>query len=168
MLIHVNEHDVATLYREYGYLVFRRCVVYLGEPDAARDATREVFVRALRNFASFRAFADARTWLCRTTDDVCIDILRRRTPDHAGSDAVDDAALEAAIGDDDRESLLTSRRLMADLDIDSLRLAVLFYVDELTEDELARELGWSRRTVEKRISSLLEHVRARSQARSAS
>ena len=69
-------------------------------------------------------------------------------------------AIEAAVGDDDRGSLLTVRRLLASLDPASRQLAVLYYVDELTQEELATELGLSRRTVSKRVQQLL--IRARS------
>jgi RNA polymerase sigma factor (sigma-70 family) len=160
----VKEQDVARLYRDYGYLVFRRCVVYLGDVRAARNATRDVFVRAVRNPASLRAFADSRSWLCRVADEVCVELLRRR-----GTDAVtaDESAL-AAIADDDHESLLLTRRLLASLDPDSLRMAVLFYVDELSEEQIAQELGLLRRTVAKRLSQLLEQARTLGIRRNAS
>jgi RNA polymerase sigma-70 factor (ECF subfamily) len=163
----VKEQDVARLYRDYGYLVFRRCVVYLGDVRAARNATRDVFVRAVRNPASLRAFADSRTWLCRVADEVCVDILRRRGPDAV---AAGESALAGVHGvaDDDHESLLLTRRLLASLDPDSLRMAVLFYVDELSEEEIAQELGLLRRTVSKRLSQLLEQARALGIRRNAS
>jgi RNA polymerase sigma factor (sigma-70 family) len=52
------------------------------------------------------------------------------------------------------------RRLLEALDPDSRRLAILYYVDELTQDELASELGLSRRTAGKRLQHLLDHARA--------
>jgi len=164
MLRRVNEQDVARLYREYGYLVFRRCVVYLGDVTAAREVTRDVFVRALRNPTSFRAFADSRTWLCRVADTLCIDGLQRRHNLTASADTV----LASVIADDDLESLFLIRRVLANLESDALRLAVLFYVDELNEEELAEELGMSRRTVAKRVAELLEHTRALTSQRNAS
>lgn len=165
----MNEQDVATLYREYGYLVFRRCFVYLGDGNAARDATRDVFVRALRSASSFRAFADSRTWLCRVVDSTCIERLRKRAPNAESPDTSDDAlAASVAVSDDDIESLLLVRRLLCTLDSSLLRLAVLFYVDEYTEDELAEELNLSRRTVSKRVAQLLEHARTIANQRTAS
>jgi RNA polymerase sigma-70 factor (ECF subfamily) len=159
----MTEDEVARLYRDYGYIVFRRCVVYLGDPSAAQDALQEVFVRALRAAAEFRGDADPRTWLCRIADHLCVDVLRRRQRNPVLSESSREgvaAAIEAAVSDDDRESLLMVRRLLADLDPDSLRLAVLYYVDELTQEELAQEIGVSRRTIGKRLQQLLDHARS--------
>jgi RNA polymerase sigma-70 factor (ECF subfamily) len=157
----MTEDEVARLYRDYGYVVFRRCVVYLGDPSAAQDAVQEVFVRALRAAADFRGDANPRTWLGRIADHLCVDLLRRRRRNPVLSEASSDEerAIEAVVGDDDRETLLTVRRLLQGLDPDSQRLAVLYYVDELTQEELAQELGLSRRTIGKRLQQLLENAR---------
>jgi RNA polymerase sigma-70 factor (ECF subfamily) len=164
----MTENDVATLYREYGYVVFRRCIVYLGDPGAAQDAVQEVFVRALRAATSFRGEADPRTWLCRIADHLCIDLLRRRKREPVIDPEAEETAIDAAVGDDDRDNLLMVRRLLEGLEPEARRLAVLYFVDELTQEELARELGLSRRTIGKRIAALLEHARAAALERSAS
>lgn len=167
----MQEQDVARLYRDYGYLVFRRCVVYLGDAPAARNATREVFVRAVQNPSSLRAYADSRTWLCRVADQVCVDSLKRgkapRRPVTMTETQTDESAL-ATIADDDHDSLLLTRRLLASLEPNELRMAVLFYVDEMSEDEIARELGLMRRTVTKRLAHLLEQARTLGLRRDAS
>lgn len=155
---------MAKLYTQYGYIVFRRCVVYLGDTGAAQDAVQEVFVRALRGAADFRGEANPRTWLCRIADHLCVDLLRRRRRNPvlaAPSEKQAREAIETAVGDDDRDASLTVRHLLSDLDLESQRLAVLYYVDELTQEELARELGLSRRTVGKRLQQLLKHARER-------
>jgi RNA polymerase sigma factor (sigma-70 family) len=167
----MTEDEVARLYRDYGYVVFRRCVVYLGDPSAAQDAVQEVFVRALRAAAEFRGDADPRAWLCRVADQWCVDVLRGRQRNAALSDSSREAfevAIQAAVSDDDRESLLTVRQLLAGLDLDSVRLAVLHYVDELTQEELAKEIGVSSRTIDKRLQQLHDHARSLSREENAS
>lgn len=160
----MTEDDVATLYREYGYLVFRRCVAYLGNPDTAYDVLQDVFVRVLRTPGDARPEIDPRTWLCRITDQLCLARIRPHKR-HVPAPTVEDedtfeSAIEAAIGDDDREPLMTVRRLIKDLDRFSVRLAVLYYLDELTEEELARELGLSRRALDKHLNRLMAHARS--------
>jgi len=154
---------VAKLYARYGYVLFRRCMVYLGDPSRAQAAVREVFVRALRAAAAFRGDAEPRRWLCRIADQFCVDRLRRsrRNPEPSLATESEEfaPAIEAAIANDDRGSLLAVRRLAEGLDPDSFRLAVLYFVDELTHEELATELGLSQRTIAKRVQLLLQRAR---------
>jgi RNA polymerase sigma-70 factor (ECF subfamily) len=159
----MSEDELATLFRSYGYVVFRRCIVYLGEPSAAQDAVQEVFVRALRAAPGVHGDSDPRTWLCRLADQFCVDVLHSGSSNPVGvepsrADAVE-TLIEAAVGDDDLDSLLMVRRLLDGLDAESVQLAVLYYVDELTQEELARELGVSRRTISKRLEHLSAHAR---------
>lgn len=164
--LRMTEAEVAKLYAEYGYFLFRRCYAYLGDAAAAHDAVQEVFVRALDHAHAFRGDSSPRAWLCRIADHFCVDVLRRRRrnpvqPEAATHNAADvtDVELTASMRADDGDSLVMARRLLEQLEPESRRLAVLYYVDELTQDELSRELGLSRRTIGKRLQALF--VRAR-------
>ena len=152
----MTEDEVARLYRDYGYIVYRRCVLFLGDPRAARDALHEVFVRLLRAETEFLANPQRRMWLCRLSDRLCLDMLGRDGT--VRTDITFDEAL-ASIMDDDRDSLVAVRQLLEGLHVDEWRLAVLHYVDEFTEQEIAKELGLSLRTVERRVAALVEHTR---------
>jgi len=166
----MTEDEVAQLYTDYGYVLFRRCLAFLGDPVRAEDALQEVFVRALRGAAGFRGEASPRTWLCRIADHLCLDLLRseRRNPirlnggepDPNGEDGGRHDALAAGPAGDDGESVLMVRQLLLALDPGLRRLAVLHYMDELTQEELARELGLSRRTIGKRLGTLRDRARA--------
>jgi RNA polymerase sigma-70 factor, ECF subfamily len=46
--------DLASIYREYGDLVYRRCYATLRDEEAALDATQDVFVAALCSFEEIR------------------------------------------------------------------------------------------------------------------
>jgi RNA polymerase sigma-70 factor (ECF subfamily) len=161
----LTEDDVARLYAAYGYILFRRCLAYLRDEAAAQDAVQEVFVRALRGLEGFRHDSDPRTWLCRIADHLCVDWVRRqrRSPvSLVGWTENDDATEQSAPGDlsQRQEALRAARRLMANLDPFSQRLAVLYFLDECTQDEVAEELGLSRRTIGKKLKQLLAKARA--------
>lgn len=172
----MTEAEMTRLYTEYGYVLFRRCLVYLGDEAAAQDTVQEVFVRALdpaptpsRAQAS-RNDANPRTWLCRIADQLCVERLRRvrrAEPVRASTVVTEEedhhfgsAGLASAIMDDDRESFLAVQRLLAGLEPETRRLAVLHYLDEHTQDEIARELGRSRRVIQRRLRALEQHARA--------
>jgi RNA polymerase sigma-70 factor (ECF subfamily) len=161
----VTEVDVRALYVQYGYLLFRRCLTFMGDEATAQDAVQEVFVRAMQSADGFRGAADPKTWLCRISDHHCIDLLRRRKTrgersgaatahDGEGDEGDDDLARIPSIRTDDPEAILTARRLMAAMNPEARRLAVLYFVDELTQDEMAAELGLSRRTIGKQLKKL--------------
>ncbi len=44
------------------------------------------------------------------------------------------------------------------------QVAVLYYLDELPQEEIARELGWSRRTVGKKLARLRKRARILAQS----
>ena len=69
-------------------------------------------------------------------------------------------SFEGCVQADDSDALLSVRRLLAQLEPEARRLAILYYVDELTQEELAQELGLSRRTIGKRLQALLVQARA--------
>ena len=152
---------MAKLYTDYGYFLFRRCYVFLGDSGAAHDAVQEVFVRALSNVHAFRGDAGPKTWLCRIADHLCLDLLRRRSrnPVRPQRDQLE-CDLAPHVRFDDGDTLLLARRLLDQLEPEQQRLAVLYYVDELTQHELASELGVSRRTIGKRLQALLVRARA--------
>jgi RNA polymerase sigma-70 factor, ECF subfamily len=162
----MTEDELARLYSEHGYLVLRRCVAYLGAASRAQDALQKVFVDALRSADGFRAEANPRTWLYRIADQLCIDILRNERRSSfvpiaadVGNDPARSSQLESVLIGDDGDALRTACGLMHALDAQTQRLAVLCFVDELTQDEIAEELGLSRRTVGKRINALRERAR---------
>src|SRR4051812_35710340 len=140
----MTEAELMELYRQHGYFLFRRALAFLGHEAAAQDAVQDVFVRALRAAKSFRGDANPKTWLCRICDNLCIDLLRRRPRvAEPSTDEPEEPALNP-VQNDDREAILSAQRMMAKLDPESQRLAVLYFLDELTQEELAEELGLSR------------------------
>lgn len=63
--------------------VYALCRRMLADPDAAADATQEVYVRVVRSVLGFRGESAFGTWLHRVTVNVCLTALRRRSRDRA-------------------------------------------------------------------------------------
>ena len=71
------ELDVASLSRQYGPMVLRRCKQLLRDEDEALDATQDVFVRLIER----RRELDARypsSLLYRIATNVCLNLIRDR------------------------------------------------------------------------------------------
>src|SRR5262245_12052241 len=69
--------DFEQVFRENVSRIYRLSYQYLGNPDAAEDATQETFLRALRSEKDFKHSAEIATWLFRIAVNVCLDGIRQ-------------------------------------------------------------------------------------------
>jgi len=127
--------------------------------EDAEDLVQETFLRASRSLGDFRCEAEPSTWLYRIATNVCLDFYRRRRA--ARRDA---ARLEEGIDPEDlaetagefEEPRLTAEILAETSEmgrcvreyVDSLpesfrATLVLHDLEDLSNPEVARALGWS-------------------------
>lgn len=151
--------DVERLYRRYGPMVMRRCRQLLGDEDEARDAAQEVFVKLLMAQGRLRDTAPSNL-LYRMATNLCLnrirDARRRRTTPNS-------ALVEKIAVWDEIDGRAEARDLLARLfgrQRESTRvMACLHYVDGLTLEEVAREVGLSVSGVRKRLRRLRASLR---------
>jgi RNA polymerase sigma-70 factor, ECF subfamily len=149
---------VGQLFDRYGAMVYRRCRSILGREEAARDAVQDIFLRVMEKSPLFRGEAAPSTWLYAMATLHCLQRLRDHRAHGAKLDRLATATSgRAASSPEDR---LTVSRLL-DRQSDELRLMVyLRYVDEMTMDEVADLVGYSRKTVGQRVQDFLASARA--------
>lgn len=146
--------DVDMLYRRYGPMVMRRCRQLLGDEDEALDATQDVFVRLLTRRDRLRDYAPC-SLLYRMATNLCLNRIRdaRRRKTTANSTLLEQIACW-----EDVEGQIEARTVLAKLfgqQRESTRtMAVLYYVDGMTLQEVAREVGMSVSGVRKRLLGL--------------
>ncbi len=157
--VRLTKEEVAEAYGRYGHLVLRRCSRILRRDDAAEDALQEVFVRLWRYGDAFRAAESKVAWLYRVADRCCFDVLardrtRREVPfDETGAELVSEGSDRRAI--EDREIVLM---FLSRFDDRVKEVAVLHYLDGLTQEEIAAATGWSRQTVVKKLAFLADRA----------
>jgi RNA polymerase sigma-70 factor (ECF subfamily) len=151
--------DVEDLYRRYGPMVMRRCRQLLRDEEQALDATQDVFVRLLQKREHLRDEYPS-SLLYRMATNLCLNRLRdnRRRAERAGEEL-----LQRIADGEDLEGRLTARAVLERLfgrQRESTRtMAVLHFVDGLTLEEVAREVGLSVSGVRKRLRGLRESLR---------
>jgi len=149
---------LSELYARHVGAVFGRCRWLLRDEEAAKDATQEVFARALRALPEFRAAASPTTWLLRIATHHCLNELRAGRA-RWREEAVRLAELRRDEGvEPDRRELV--RALLARSEPEEQEMAVMYYVDELTQAEIAASTGRSLPTVRKRLRGFLAAARA--------
>ena len=81
LLERVAEGDVESfgvLVERHEKRLFRLCERMLQNPEEARDAAQEVFLKAFRKAGSYRPSGRVYTWLYRIAVNHCLNLLRRR------------------------------------------------------------------------------------------
>jgi RNA polymerase sigma-70 factor (ECF subfamily) len=145
------------LYRRHAAAVHARCRYLLRDEDGARDATQDVFVRALRALPELRAAASPTAFLLRMATNHCLNLQRasragwRDEVVRVGRDRT-----ERGIEPDARELV---RALLGAAAPEAQEIAVLYFVDELTQAEIAEASGRSLPTVRKRLREFLSAAR---------
>jgi RNA polymerase sigma factor (sigma-70 family) len=128
------------------------------DDEAAKDAAQEVFARALRALPEFQEAASPSTWLLRIATHHCLNELRAaragwRQELRRAAEGRTQPGLEA-----DKRELL--RALLGAAGPEEQEMAVLYFVDELTQAEVAVATGRSLPTVRKRLRGFLAAARA--------
>jgi RNA polymerase sigma-70 factor (ECF subfamily) len=148
---------LADLYARHAAAVFGRCRWLLRDEEEAKDATQEVFAKALRAFGAFREAASPTTWLLRIATHHCLNELRAgraRWREEAGRLA--ELRRDEGVEPERRELV---RALLGRADPEEQEIAVMYYVDELTQVEIAAATGRSLPTVRKRLRAFLAAAR---------
>lgn len=148
--------DTAQLYEAHGPMVLRRCRRLLRDDGKALDAMHDVFVEILRRERTLDDTAPAGL-LLRTATNVCLNKLRseRRHPEDREEELLFAIATHT---EESPESRALARhvldRLFRTAPASSRMMAVLHYVDGLTLEEVADEVGLSVSGVRKRLRTL--------------
>ncbi len=150
--------QVASLYREYGPTVYRRCLRLLGDREAARDATQEVFVKVVRDIRKLEERETALPWIYRVATNHCLNVLRdaRRRGERPAADALE---LVPAAPEGSPERRL-ARQVLARFDLQTQAIAVGVLVDGMEREQVAGLLGISRKTVQRKLARFLDGARA--------
>ena len=146
--------DVEALYRKYGPMVLRRCRQLLQNEDKALDAMQDTFVQVLRHAERLTAEAPS-SLLYRIATNTCLNILRgeKRKP----VSGKEELLMEIASVDEHEERSVTRAfldELFSREKASTRTIAVLHFVDRLTLEETAAEVGLSVSGVRKRLGAL--------------
>ncbi len=118
---------------------------------------QELAAALLRRGEGFRSANHPYRWLCRAVDRVSIDMIRRRHVRATLSfDEADPIGAAPSVDPVLRQAVLES---LGRLSADAQALAMMLFVDGLSQAEAAIELGVSRVTINKRAQALRSALR---------
>jgi RNA polymerase sigma-70 factor (ECF subfamily) len=146
----MDEKAIADAYRAHAPAILAHCRRILLSAPLARDATQEVFVKVLASRRTLPRGDEGLRYLYRVATNHCLNQLRDgRVRQRAASD------LSTHVGDRAAEPAYVERQFIEKLLEQSprrdLEIAVLHWLDGMTQVEIAATLGMSRRGVYSRL-----------------
>lgn len=151
--------------------IYRLCLRYLGDTEAASDATQEVFILAFRHLRNFRGDCTLSTWLHRIAINVALSQMerRQRVPLPLSTlEPHDSTFLEPAEPGDTpaaafarRERGLAVHRALATLPEHQRLVLLLFDIEGYTYKEIGQMLDLPGGTVKSRLNRARAALRQR-------
>ncbi len=146
---------IAGLYRTWGPAIYRRCLRLLRDQEAARDATQEVFRKALSSPGKLADPDTALPFIYRIATNHCLN-ERRNSGRRGETELVD---LDLASDQPELPQRRLVQRVLSRFDTKTQSIAVAVLVDGMEHEEVAGALGLSRKTVSRKLARFLEHAR---------
>ena len=149
---------VAQLYRQYGPVVYRRCLALLHDREAARDATQEIFRKLLMDQKKLLERESVLPWIYRVATNHCLNERRNRA--RRGEEELQpDLQLRKEAPPDLFPERQLAQRILARFDEETQAIAVGVFVDGMEHEEIAQALGISRRTVLRKLGRFVENAK---------
>ncbi len=151
----VSMDDFTELYETFGPMVLRRCRFLLKDEDRALDAMQDTFVRIIERREKLSGACASLFYTVATT--VCLNRIRserlRSSPqiDHLLSGIADTIS---ARHEDLVDAELVLHGIFSGVPETTKTIACLHYVDGLTLEETAKEVGMSVSGIRKRLTTL--------------
>lgn len=154
----LTNRDFGELYKKYGPMVLRRCRSILKDEEKALDAMQDVFLRIIDSRTKIKDACASLFYVTATR--VCLNKIRsdklRSGPDF---DLVCDTVADDN-SETEREKIeagMLLEKIFSGRDSKDALIATLHFVDSLTLEETAEEVGMSVSGVRKRISELKKY-----------
>ena len=144
--------DFDSVYTTYADMLYRIAVSILRSSDDAEDAVQNVFCRYLDKSPEFRDREHEKAWLIRVTVNQCKDHMRRRK---LRTWLPIDALVDVGV----RPKSTPALDAVGELPEKYRTVVILYYLEEMSIDEIAAALSLSPSAVKMRLSRAREMMR---------
>ncbi len=152
--------------------LLRLCERLLGDPEEARDATQDVFLKVYRKAGEVRPQGQIYTWLYRIAVNHCLNRLRRRrlirflrfetNPEEPDAPSFDppDTGPDPAAALETRQRWQATRKVIAKLPDNQRAVLILARFEGLSYRQIAEVLGITEGAVESRLFRAMRRIEA--------
>lgn len=149
-----SQPALAGLYEKYAPAIFAHCRRFLPSPAAARDATQEAFVRVLARGVNLPREEEALRYLYRVSTNVCLNILREQSVHSRATPSLMAMSRHTASAESSHADREFVTAVLERCGEGGAQVAVMHYLDGMSQVEIAEVLGITRRTVFNRLRKL--------------
>jgi len=159
-----DAYDLDEIYRRHGPAVLRRARQLLGSDADAEEALQDVFASLATRPAQFEGRSAMTTFLHSATTHLCLRRLRdgRRRAELLRAQVGPNGSGGGPATDGERRAIL--RQLIARMPEELAAPALHHYLDEMTHEEIAEQMGCSRRQVGNLLERAVELCRRQERA----
>ena len=149
----------------YERLVYSVALRFLKNPEDAKDASQEVFIKVYRNLDKCKDISVLKSWICAITNNTCIDIIRKQKRQSTLSldeqIATEDSSFAFEIQSDEKtpeqqyieeEDYESLKKAIENLPVDYRSVIVLRDIHNLSYSEVAEAASINIGTVKSRLA----------------
>lgn len=127
------------IYLKYSPQIFRVCMGYINDHEAAKDLTQETFISVWKNLDSFKNQSKISTWIFRIATNNCL-----RAIEKSKRVIVDELPLNLAdkLEENNDAQLTFLYNCIAELE-ETERIIISLVLEDLSRDEIASIVGLS-------------------------
>jgi RNA polymerase sigma-70 factor, ECF subfamily len=149
-----GETALAHLYAKYSPAIYAHCRRFLQSPAAARDATQEAFVRVLARGVVLPREEEALRYLYRVSTNVCLNLLREQNVHTRAAPTLAANASHVSSAESSHADREFVKEVLSRCGEGGAQVAIMHYLDGMSQVEIAEVLGITRRTVFNRLKKL--------------
>lgn len=139
-----SEKDIERILDDYGNILFRICLIMLGNAHDAEDAVQETLIKYLQKAPGFKDKEHEKAWLIKVASNKCRDMLRFRIR----HETTDIESIHQFTKDSSDSGILEALMTLPE----KFRIVlVLYYVEQYKTDEIAEMIGKSVSAVKMRL-----------------
>lgn len=136
--------DIEIIMHTYGNMLFRLCLITLGNANDAEDAVQETLIKYLQKAPQFENEAHKKAWLITVATNQCKDILRFKKR-HA---VVDIEAITEFTNEKTDSGILDALMTLPDK---YRTVLILYYVEEYSIARIAKIVGRTPSAIKMRL-----------------
>ena len=140
----ISEKEIGRIMDDYGNILFRICLIMLGNSHDAEDAVQETLIKYLQKAPVFKEREHEKAWLIKVVSNKCRDVLRFKKR----HETADIESINQFTKDTSDSGILEALMTLPE----KFRIVlVLYYVEQYKTDEIAEMIGKSASAVKMRL-----------------